>query len=98
MSVVSIAVQEMMWVETQGPMQCKQSKRQRGKCDMKKVPAQSSILFPKSSVSQGLAGCLELSCCQVTETNVRYDWNYVQFQSLCCGEEPVLWRIGGVSG
>jgi hypothetical protein len=29
MRVVSILVQGMMWVETQGPMQCKQSKRQR---------------------------------------------------------------------
>ena len=90
MRVVSILVQGMMWVETQGPMQCKQSKRQRGKCDMKKVPAQSSILSSKSSISQGLAGCLELICCQVTETDGRYDWNFVQFLLLCCGEEPVL--------
>ena len=90
MRVVIILVQGMMWVETQGPMQCKQSKRQRGKCDMKKVPAQSSILSYKSSISQGLAGCLELSCCQVIETDSWYDWNCVQFQLLCCVEEPVL--------
>ena len=47
---------------------------------MKKVPAQSSILSSKSSVSQGIAGCLELNCCRVTETDGRYDWNSTQFE------------------
>ena len=65
---------------------------------MKKVPAQSSILSSKSSVSQGIAGCLELNCCRVTETDGRYDWNCTQFETLYYREEPVLWGIGSGSG